>query len=78
MDRLGIKKDFLVGCMKSVLYETLTEFFFSIGKSKHHIRQFESSSSEQEEEAASDHNMFNEFDYPDRRSRYQKDDCYSG
>ena len=46
MDRLDIRKDFLVGCMRSVLYETLTEFFFSIGKSKHHIRQFESSSSE--------------------------------
>lgn len=56
MERLDIKTDFLVECMRSVLYENLTEFFYSIGKSKHHIKQFASSSSEQEEEATSDQN----------------------
>ena len=67
MDRLNIRKEFLVGCMRSVLYETLTEFFFSIGKSKHHIRQFEESISEKEDVEAYEQNIFGEFDHPDKR-----------
>jgi hypothetical protein len=47
MDRLQIKKEFLVECMRTVLYDNLTEFFHSLGKSKHHIKQFETSSSEE-------------------------------
>ena len=35
--------------MHTVLLENLTEFFISLGKSKHHIKMFESSS---ESEAA--------------------------
>ena len=38
MDRLQIKKEFLVECMRTVLYDNLTEFFHSLGKSKHHIK----------------------------------------
>jgi hypothetical protein len=49
MDRLHIKKEFLVECMRTVLYDNLTEFFHSLGKQKHHIKQFESSSSEASE-----------------------------
>ena len=32
MDRLEIKKEFLVECMRTVLYDNLTEFFHSLGK----------------------------------------------
>jgi hypothetical protein len=42
MDRLKIKKSFLVECMHTVLYDNLLDFFQSIGKQKHHIHQFES------------------------------------
>ena len=38
MNRLCIKKEFLVECMRTVLYDNLTEFFHSLGKSKHHIK----------------------------------------
>ena len=45
MERLNIRKNFLVECMHTVLYDNLVDFFLSIGKQKHHIHQFESDSS---------------------------------
>ena len=48
MNRLDISKEFLVQCMRTVLYDNLTEFFHSLGKSKHHIKHFESDSSDSE------------------------------
>ena len=52
----------MVECMQAVLNDNLVEFFHSIGKSKHHIKQFEpqsESSSSEEDVLAIMHNSDN-------------------
>jgi len=49
MNMLDVGKEFLVQCMRTVLFGNLTDFFQSLGKSKHHIKHFESDSSSEDE-----------------------------
>lgn len=49
MERLEIKKATLVKFMQQVLNNNLTKFMHSLGKSKNHVRQFETESSQSDE-----------------------------